>query len=217
MIKYTYNFVYDNSKESCEKTKDDDAFNVFLSKCNYNLDLSNLKHIDELINWLRKWGCRSLSIGSNKTTKESIRTWYNSNKKIINTFKEDLHAIDLNNYKKDIIYIYYELSNSIAAHRKTFPIFFNDVATSKILFAINPRFFVPWDRDIINMFISEHKIRNYYEYLYFVQEKVIELKKDCKKNNIKFDKLFDIFKTDGFERRHESYAKLIEEVIYKNK
>jgi len=63
-------------------TNYDDSLNDLNSIINNSLDLNNIMHIQALLNWLNRWGCRHISIESHEELKYNIRIWWNNNKQL---------------------------------------------------------------------------------------------------------------------------------------
>jgi hypothetical protein len=115
------------------------------------VDLTDPAHRLAAITWLRAWGCRHLRRADTPLTDEALRTWWTAwngslpgdRATLTGLGEADLASAGL---------AYDALRASPAARRSVqgsdLDVAFGDTATAKLLFAIRPRVFPPWDETI---------------------------------------------------------------------
>lgn len=186
---------------------------IKLSKKYSNLDLSNSNQAQALIEWLRTWGCRQFKKSDENVSIKSIMDWYISISSKIQSINESLIEYDLNDNKKLIIEIFNNLVIRKAAKRKTnsyeSDVRIGPVGTAKILFALRPNFYAPWDTAIYKKLRLEGNGSGYVDYLIKVQEALRSIKNDIENTNTRWDRLFEYL-----EKKHSSYPKLIDEYYW---
>lgn len=174
------------------------------------IDFSDKQNIIPLINWLRKWGCRQFGKKFVDNSVESIKTWYNSKKS--NLPKNELHLIDYNfTNNEKIKKLFNNLMEQTASFRnnKKTRVRIGPVGAAKILFAIRPNFFAPWDTSIYTKLGLSGDGGGYIEYLEKIQKVLKNLKNECNKKGIKWDNLFK-----RLNKKNNSYPKLIDEYYW---
>lgn len=184
-----------------------------LSKKHPNLELNNPRHIKDLIEWLRSWGCRQFKKDNEDISINSIRDWYESKESKIPNRSNYLIDYDLSKNKRLITEIFDDLSKRKAAvrHRKNteIDVRIGPVGTAKTLFALRPDLFSPWDKPIYNKLALEDNGSGYVDYLSKIQKELGEIRHSLKDTNIKWHELFEYL-----EKRHNSYPKLIDEYYW---
>ena len=115
------------------------------------VDLSDAAHRLAAITWLRAWGCRHLRRADTPRTDEALRTWWagwggrlpGGQATLTGLGEADLVSAGL---------AYDALRAAPAARRNVqgtdVDVAFGDTATAKLLFAIRPQVFPPWDEAI---------------------------------------------------------------------
>ena len=178
-----------------------------------NLDLSKSGHIQGLIKWLRTWGCRQFKKESEKVSIKSIKEWYKPIKSKIRNFNTPLIEFGLNENKSLIIEIFDDLVKSKAATRQVkgreSEVSIGPVGAAKILFALRPSLYAPWDTLIYKKLKLKGNGSGYIDYLEKVQEALKSIKHDIKDAGISWDQLFKYLK-----KKHNSYPKLIDEYYW---
>jgi hypothetical protein len=119
------------------------------------VDLSDPAHRLAAITWLRAWGCRHLRRADTPLTDEAVRAWWaawsgripGDDATLTGLGEDDLVSTGL---------AYEALRASPAARRSVqgsdLDVAFGDTAAAKLLFAIRPRVFPPWDEAIRKSF-----------------------------------------------------------------
>jgi hypothetical protein len=115
------------------------------------LDLNDPEHRLAAITWLRAWGCRHLRRADTARTAEAIRAWWadwgghlpGDEATLTGLGETDLVSAGL---------AYDALRAAPAARRgvkgSEVDVSFGDTATAKLLFAVRPEVFPPWDETI---------------------------------------------------------------------
>ena len=176
------------------------------------INFSDERKITSLIEWLRKWGCRQFRKRDKEGSIKSLQDWYNSNK--LNLPDNELHIIDYNFDKNEKIKkCFNNLMEQTASFRdnkrsKT-KVRIGPVGAAKILFAIRPHFFAPWDTSIYKGLGFSGDGEGYMQYLKKIQKVLKNLKNECIKKGIKWDNLFK-----RLNKKHNSYPKLIDEYYW---
>ena len=157
-------------------TNYDDSLTDLNTIINYSLDLNNKTHIQGLINWLNRWGCRHISIESHEELKNNILIWWNTHIDLIDKIKiED---------KKDIIKIFDSLSAVIVSDTDKKLITLGPTAAAKILFIINNKIFIPWDIKIRKDYGNSGSA--YYKLIIDANNEIFKMKKELKINENKW-------------------------------
>lgn len=193
-------------------TNYDDSY-LELSKKYSSLDLTKSIQIKALIEWLRAWRCRQFKVSDEKLSTESIMDWYTSKELKIPNTSQNLIEYDLTNNKGLIIEIFNDLSARKASTRQRgsydVDICIGPVGTAKILFALRPNLFSPWDTPIYTKLQLAGDGSGYIDYLAKIQEALKSIKNEIKSTNTSWDKLFEYL-----EKKHNSYPKLIDEYYW---
>jgi len=159
------------------------------------LDLHDNYHIKALIEWLRSWGCRQFKNDAKEISINSIRGWYKSNNPMMPNRCIHLLDYDLQKNKRLIIELFDELSNRKASvrHRgtKEMEVRIGPVGAAKILFALRPNLFAPWDTSIYNKLKLKRDGSGYVVFLSKIQKELRELRDSLNDTNIKWNELFN--------------------------
>ncbi|MCX6158978.1 MAG: hypothetical protein NTY74_13445 [Ignavibacteriae bacterium] len=193
-------------------TKYDASYIDLIVKKYPQLNLNENIQRTALIDWLRNWGCRQFKKDNEYSSNEgnvSILNWYRECKLNIPNFDVNLLDFDINQNKESIITIFNSLAERKASTRITgVNVRIGPVGTAKILFALRPNLFAPWDTFI---YTSEKYNLNgdgcsYVDYLLEVQKDLIILKNEFENINREWNSLFKYL-----NKAHNSYPKLIDE------
>jgi hypothetical protein len=115
------------------------------------VDLAVEAHRLAAITWLRAWGCRHLRRADTARTSEAVRTWWDGWGAQLPGDQETLTG--LGEAEQVLAGQAYDALRAAPAARRSvkgreFDVAFGDTATAKLLFAIRPRVFPPWDETI---------------------------------------------------------------------
>jgi hypothetical protein len=115
------------------------------------VDLNDAAHRLAAITWLRAWGCRHLRRADTPRTDEALRTWWTTWNGYLPSGQATLTSL----VEADLVsagQAYDALRAAPAARRSVkgtdVDVAFGDTATAKLLFAIRPQVFPPWDEAI---------------------------------------------------------------------
>jgi len=131
--------------------------------------------VKTLIKFLRKWGCRNLAEKNKEKIDKKLVGWFKDWKSELKSLL-NLSILHLNEQHfstiRELYDSLYEI-NSIGA-----------TTASKILFAINPEFFIPWDEEIRKSFNFKESSDSYIKYLSYVKRQVQNLAKNDELLNV---------------------------------
>jgi hypothetical protein len=115
------------------------------------VDLAVPAHRAAVITWLRAWGCRHLRRADTTRTSEALRTWWNDWGARLPGEQQTLTGLG----EAELALAgqaYDAMRATPAAHRtvrgRELDVAFGDTATGKLLFALRPQVFPPWDEAI---------------------------------------------------------------------
>jgi hypothetical protein len=115
------------------------------------VDLNDPAHRLAAITWLRAWGCRHLRRADTPLTDEALRTWWTTWNGSLPGDRATLTTV----VEADVVAAgraYDALRAAPAARRSVqgndLDVAFGDTATAKLMFAIRPLVFPPWDAAI---------------------------------------------------------------------
>ena len=171
------------------------------------MDLNKREHIIKLLEWLRSWGCRQFKTDDTEMSIKYLTDWYSNDSKFLPDF--GLHLLDGNRIQLDITTdIFNRLQSTKISERynSTSDVTVGPVGAAKILFALRPNFYSPWDRPICQNKGYPLDGRGYIRYLKDIQETLEGLQKECKVMGIELNDLIKIT-----NRPISSLPKLIDE------
>ncbi|MFO7446491.1 MAG: hypothetical protein R6W90_08995 [Ignavibacteriaceae bacterium] len=160
------------------ETKYDRSYLQFLQTINSILDLNNEEHRFALMKWLNHWGCRQFSKEYHDFAQKKLHVWYKEyadqlftvNRNLWEFGGEDLPII--RNLYESLLNLeasYYSRGNKIILKR------FGPTGAAKILFAIRPKCFAPWDKAIRNYFGYDKSPDSYVLYIQNINNKLHSL------------------------------------------
>jgi hypothetical protein len=202
---YVYNFV---------GGIDDGGYTKFRKLTHSKPNLADGQHRKWLLEWLNDWGCRQFKIADHDSASNEVRDWYSEfgrtlpseGKGILSLTEADLEATEK---------AYNGLVNRTASQRKmnngaSTPVHFGPVGTAKILFALRPDAFIPWDNYMIrSLELDGYNGCSYSQFLRKVTKWLTGLAEDCKREEFELDEL-----PDRVRRTTSSLAKLIDEYLW---
>ena len=116
-----------------------------------NLDLTRANHINSLIKWLRKWGCRQFKVENTNMSIRNLQQWYLENLSRLPELQINLHSCT-DEYIINFVQLFNSLANTKISERnnnnKLISVSVGAVGAAKILFALRPNVFSPWDKPI---------------------------------------------------------------------
>ena len=188
----------------------DNSYLQLLKDTNHSIDIFNSNHRQSIISWLNKWGCRNFAQEYHKQASNELLKWYkyfkdclpNINDKIWGKKEEDFDIF--NN-------MYLDLMNRKASLRKEknnqTDVRFGPTCSAKILFALRPNMFLPWDRPIRDA--KHYKEYQYIKYLKEAHRLSLVILEKCNNHNIDINDL-----PKKLNRPNSTISKLIDEYFW---
>lgn len=154
------------------------------------MDLRRHEHRRALLVWLNKWGCRQFTVDQHDLASDQIRSWHEQHLFALPSDDLDLWRstdADLENAELP----YRDLAKRIACVRgsNSFRVSFGPVGAAKILFAIRPRFFLPWDAAIRERLNYDGSPSSYVSFLRDTRRILHDLASACEDNGFSLSDL----------------------------
>jgi hypothetical protein len=162
-----------------------------------------------LMKWLRSWGCRQFVNECSDLSKTNLISWFTDNQSLLPDHSVHLIDFDLSENTQSIELLFDSLKNCIASIRSNSVIHVGPVGAAKLLFAIRPNMFAPWDNPIFKHLKHDPTGKGYVAYLRKIQAELKELKIECNESGIQWEHLFTLL-----NKQHHSYPKLIDEYYW---
>jgi hypothetical protein len=173
------------------------------------VEISRPDHRKALLVWLNKWGCRQFAVDQHDDASEQILSWYEQHSQSLPRMGVDLwlatHAqLDL------AATIYDDLAQRIACRRKnSSQVRIGPVGAAKILFALRPRFFLPWDRPIQQHLGFDGSAASYRAFLGDMKANMLRLAAECEQHGFSLSNL-----PDRLDRSQGTVPKLLDEFYW---
>jgi len=181
-------YIYD------KMSNQDRDYNEFLKDTSRFLDLKNARHRELLFKWLNDWGCR-LNNKKREHFLEKIAEWFGKHGDSLPSGT----LPDLCDEKLDSVNEIYSTLLKVKG--------FGHTTVSKILFAIRPEIFPPWDGKIRESLWKGVFIDGTYRsFVLYVKKMLVDLENQCKEKGFK---LFELPSKVG--RSTSTVVKLIDE------
>jgi hypothetical protein len=176
------------------------SLNTFRKAIHGELDISRPVHPGALLKWLNEWGCRHLAKEQHHVASESIREWYETEGRPLAGIRQHLWLLDEAELERASI-AYGTLKDRIGArsHRdgKDGAITIGPTAASKILFALSPEAFAPWDDAMRKHFGCDGSAESYVRFLGIVRALAISIGAQCEKSGFPIERLPKELKRPG--------------------
>lgn len=188
----------------------DISYKQFLDSTRPILDLRSNVHLVALLKWLNAWGCRQFSIKYHKLAAEEIKEWYGEFYQHLLPIDATILTLTAGNIAMverayaglvDKTASFRKLSGDRKSRERVGP-----TGTAKILFALRPNAFIPWDGAMREEFGLDGSNHSYGEYLRKVRNDLEEVNHECKRNGFE---VMDLPTKLG--RPDSSITKLIDE------
>ena len=181
----------------------------YLKITNTKLDLTKEADSATVLKFLNDWGCRQFKKDNHKDAAEDLKWWYRKNESSLPSFTQTLSEHS-DNKIKSYSKIFDELQYSYASTDKRGIIkSVGPVGAAKILFALRKQAFPPWDNPIIESLGKSRSGDGYVSYLFYIKEKIAELKRECDRKGINVKIVPKLL-----ERPHASLVKLVDEYLW---
>ncbi len=180
------------------------SYSHFLAACSHQVDLNKSFHRRALLAWLNAWDCRQFAKTYHELASSEIHAWFEEFSNTLPPVNKTLLEFSDNEF---------EMTNTIfenLRHRKASIQHKKDVdvlktvgltGAAKILFAIRPNSFMPWDKSI-----RDNLALTYAEYLRKAKQYLLDLEVSLEKSGYKLSDLPKLVKRPG-----SSLPKLIDE------
>jgi len=189
----------------------DESYTDYLSTTQNSTNLSLINHREALLAWLNKWGCRQFAQKSHEIASQEILLWYSEYEGVLLNYKnrkiQELSDAELTNIPE----MFDGLSGKKASivNNKNNSALIKTVGptgAAKILFAIEPDVFIPWDIPMREKFGYDGSGNSYVEYLKYVKGMINEIRQECSNYSVSIEDL-----PDHIDRPQSSLTKLIDE------
>ena len=191
----------------------DSSYRRFLEGTRPHLDPQLKEHQESLLTWLNQWGCRQFSKACYGLAAQQVAEWHKGIDAQIFPLDKDL--LTLTDSEFDLAgRIYGALVDKTACKRRgangsETTVTVGPTGAAKILFALRPHAFPPWDRAIRDELGFDGSAGSYSDYLRRARKHMEELRDDCNRRGIC---LADLPQALG--RPLSSIAKLIDEYFW---
>lgn len=193
-------------------TKEDKAYkNLFKIG---NVDLTIHRHVNNLIQWLRDWGMRNFVTEYNDFSRKEIMKWYRKSISLLPKRTDHLHKASEQffSYIPEIFDTLKNVPISFKEYKKEKKVCkVGPVGAAKILFAIRPHFFAPWDKKIYLDLGHTGNGESYRNYLLDIKNKLTILDAECRINGFSLETL-----CNKISRNISSLPKIIDEYYWVN-
>ena len=191
----------------------DSSYRRFVGGTRPRPDLQLENHQELLLTWLNEWGCRQFSKAYHYLAAREIAEWYKEADAQLFSIEKTLLSLTDNDFDLAKC-VYAELVNRTACNRKhkngrESCVTVGPTGTAKILFAIRPNAFVPWDEAIREELQLDGSAESYCNYLRLTKGYLEELLDDCNGHGLNLADLPTIL-----NRPLSSLAKLMDEYFW---
>lgn len=192
-------------------TKDvdnNDSYEQFRQAIDGLPDLCKQKHRMAILKFLNNYGCRHVAKDSHeKIASKKIADWYKKYCGKLPKEKERLWK-----FKDEKLKSFDELHSTlskllVACREGGVKVHMGPVGAAKMLFAIRPNVFPPWDNAIREELLKDsYSVESYADYLKYVKKIILGLEETCNIYNINIDDL-----PQNLDRPNCTMPKLIDE------
>ncbi|HWR83756.1 MAG TPA: hypothetical protein VN285_10660 [Candidatus Deferrimicrobium sp.] len=190
----------------------DKAYLQFLESTNGMPDLMNQDHRYALLKWLNQWGCRQFAIQYHDLAQIELLDWYRQYTNWL--FPPERNIWQLTQIDYNIIRDLFESLKSRTAsiqHRgnREITMRFGAIGAAKILFAVRPKCFAPWDNPIRGAFGYDSSSESYVSYLEEIKNRLQSIRISCEQNGFTLANL-----PETLQRPNSSVPKLMDEYFW---
>lgn len=187
----------------------DESFEVLQSAVEGRVDLSRRDHRQALLVWLNKWGCRQFSVNQHEGASDQILSWHEQHSKSLPSNDVDLWLAT--DDQLDVVATAYgDLAQRIACVRKnSCEVTIGPVGAAKILFAIRPRFFLPWDTPIRQCLGYDGSAASYLAFLRDMRTTLVQLASECEQHGFSLSDL-----PRRLDRPQDTLPKLVDKFLW---
>ena len=173
-------------------------------------NLASAQERAALIKWLNSWGCRQFAKAYHDDASREIGRWFADNSSLLVKPSQDL--ADLNDQElEQTEKAFVRLSELFASERsngekKRIRVSIGPTGAAKILFALRPRSYPPWDIPIRQELQGQGIPVSYKSYLVEAIKELAELRVDCARLNLNLQAL-----PSRLGRPESTLAKIVDE------
>jgi len=160
----------------------DKSYERFLKAVDRTPDLNNREHRQALLEWLNDWGCRQFACKDHCQAGSELLSWHNEFGSVLPAAEKHLWQLD-DAEVTQAVHAYADLALRVASLRAgKSRVRFGPVGAAKILFALRPRAFPPWDRPIQKELRYDGSPQSYRHYLEHVIGLLRHLSAACQRH-----------------------------------
>lgn len=190
----------------------DSSIKEFRHATNPALDIANPKHRKALLVWLNSWGCRQFAKDYHSMASKALMEWGRHHLDRLPhrtvALTELTHGV-----LETAAQAYGDLKDRHASIRmlksSAYPVTFGPTGAAKVLYALRPDAFLPWDDPIREHFGYDGSTDSYREFLSSVQKEVGDLQGEAARFGIKVGDI-----PFAVRRPESSIPKLIDEYYW---
>lgn len=172
----------------------------FREKAKKYVDLVDDGYCRVLLKWLNDWGCRHLAKDQHEVASDSILRWYKAEAEKLAVADKPLWLLD-DTKLKQAADAYGALKDLPGANRtrngEVHVATIGPTAASKILFALRPHAFAPWDDGMRKHFGCDGGAESYRKFLGIVKALTIKIATQCERNDFFIEYLPHELRRDG--------------------
>jgi len=183
----------------------DSSIKKFRETTSRGLDLNDPNHRLALLKWLNSWGCRQFAKSFHTTASKNLKSWgklYLDRLPSPGTSMIELAPRTLSVAAE----AYGNLKDRLASIRRAKSVTFGSTGAAKVLAALRPNAFPPWDDPIRKHLHYDGSSESYLQYLTAVQSQLRDIKIEAARFDISLDKIPAVL-----GRPESSLPKLVDE------
>jgi hypothetical protein len=190
----------------------DAAIEILRQATEPRIDLENASHRAALLKWLNAWGCRQFSIKHHPMASQALRGWGRTNLSLLPPGGVSLTELPEAHIER-VVPAYDRLCKLRAGIRsrqsKEYSVTFGPTGAAKILYALRPEVFPPWDEPIRSALNLDGSAEAYRRFLSTVQVAIRSVLEDARRFGITPSQIPDAIGPPG-----ASLPKLIDEFYW---
>ena len=156
------------------------------------LNLAKPEHREALLTWLNEWGCRHLAKDQHGVSSEGILNWYKGRGERHARATTPLWLLD-DGELMQAAEAYGALKDLPGANRvrggNEVVVTIGPTAASKVLFALRPEAFAPWDDAMRKHFGCDGSAESYCRFLVIVRDLALRIGGQCERNDFPIARL----------------------------
>ncbi len=195
-----------------DMTEYDEAIQVLRHTTGITIDLEKASHRTAVLKWLNAWGCRQFSIEHHPMASRALQEWGHRNLSLLP--REDASLTELSEADLDRVAPAYDRLCELRAgirrrQSKHYSVTFGPTGAAKILYALRPKVFPPWDEPIRSALNLDGSGESYRRFLATVQAAIQSVIEDARRHGLAPYQI-----PDAIDRPGVSVPKLIDEFYW---